>query len=159
MALGLDNRRRLPAALQSLLQREFDQALRRLEQAASDRPGDRVTGVHEFRRSVKRLRATLRLVRGAVPDRELSSIDRALGGAARRLGELRDAHARSLAAARLVRLVPRSMRALAMDAWRAGCEAGAGGGTPMRAAAVQALLRQSRVEMEMTRVQIGRAHV
>ena len=61
MALALDTRRRLPAALQSLLQREFEQACRRLDQAAGPLPQDVITGVHEFRRSVKRLRAALRL--------------------------------------------------------------------------------------------------
>ena len=83
MALSLDVRRKVPAALRTLLEREFDQSLRRLDQAAGDKPADRVEGVHEYRRSVKRLRAALQLASGVVPAAELHRIDRALSDAAR----------------------------------------------------------------------------
>lgn len=154
MALSLDTRRRLPAALQSLLQREFDQALKRLDQAAGPKPTDRVTGVHEFRRSVKRLRAALMLAEGAVPEDERRSIDRALGDAARRLGSLRDAHARRIAAERIVKLVPRSMRALAMDAWRTSGGSVAEAAAGLSNAAAQALVQASRADIELIRQRV-----
>ena len=154
MALALDTRRRLPAALQSLLQREFDQALRRLDQAGGDMPEDLVTGVHEFRRSVKRLRAALRMTEGVTGRRERETIDGMLGGAARRLGALRDAHARTLAARRIVRLVPRSMRALAMDAWRASGGTGTEAAAERGAEGVATLLRQSRSEIARARERV-----
>lgn len=154
MALSLDIRRRLPAALQSLLQREFDQALKRLDQAAGTKPADRVTGVHEFRRSVKRLRAALTLAEGVVPEGERRAIDRALGDAARRLGALRDAHARRIAAERIVKLVPRSMRALAMDAWRTSGGAVAEAAAGLSNAAAHALVHASRAEIEAIRQRV-----
>jgi hypothetical protein len=55
MALALDTRKPAGAALRLLLQREFIRADRRLDQAVSDVPSERIRGVHEFRRSVKRL--------------------------------------------------------------------------------------------------------
>ena len=115
MALSLDVRRKVPAALRTLLEREFDQSLRRLDQAAGDKPADRGEGVHEYRRSVKRLRAALQLASGVVPAAELHRIDRALSDAARRLGTLRDAHARRIAAERVAMLLPKVWRALAMQ--------------------------------------------
>lgn len=154
MPLALDTRRRLPAALQSLLQREFDQAIRRLDQAAGNKPTDRVTGVHEFRRSVKRLRAALMLMDGVVPEPELRAIDRALGDAARRLGSLRDAHARRIAAERIVKLVPKSMRALAMDAWRTSGGSVAEAAAGLSNAAAQALVHASRAEIESIRERV-----
>ena len=154
MALALDTRRRLPAALQSLLQREFDQALRRLDQAGGPKPSDRVTGVHEFRRSVKRLRAALLLTEGVVPETERRAIDRALGDAARRLGTLRDAHARRIAAERIVKLVPRSMRALAMDAWRTSGGAVSEAAAGLAPAAAHALVKASRDEIESIRQRV-----
>ncbi len=154
MALTLDTRRRLPAALHSLLQRELDHAVRRLDQAAGPTPDDLVTGVHEFRRSVKRLRAALQLLDGAVTTGERTAIDELLGGAARRLGALRDSHARTLAAQRVVRLVPRSMRALAMDAWRSAGGAGVEASTRQGEAGVAGLLRRSRAEIEQARARV-----
>ena len=154
MALALDTRRRLPAALQSLLQREFDQALRRLDQAGGPKPSDRVTGVHEFRRSVKRLRAALLLAEGVVPEGERRAIDRALGDAARRLGSLRDAHARRIAAERIVKLVPRSMRALAMDAWRASGGAVTEAAAGLSDAAARTLVQASQSEIESIRQRV-----
>ena len=154
MALALDTRRRLPAALHSLLQREFDQASRRLQQAVSPRPADRVTGVHEFRRSVKRLRAALLLVEGVVPEGERRAIDRALGDAARRLGALRDAHARRIAAERIVRLLPRPMRALAMDAWRTSGGSVAEAAAGLTPAAAQSLVQASRDEIAAIRQRV-----
>ena len=154
MALALDTRRRLPAALQSLLQREFEQACRRLDQAASPLPQDVVTGVHEFRRSVKRLRAALRLAEGVLGRRERESIDRALGDAARRLGALRDSHARTLAAQRIVRLLPRSMRALAMDAWRATGGSATEAAAERGAVSVPALVHESRGEIDQLRTRV-----
>ena len=154
MALTLDTRRRLPAALQSLMQREFDQALKRLDQAAGPRPADRVTGVHEFRRSVKRLRAALALAEGALPESERRAIDRALGDAARRLGALRDAHARRIAAERIVKLVPRPTRALAMDAWRTSGGSVAEAAAGLSPAASQSLVHASRAEVESIRLRV-----
>lgn len=154
MALALDTRRRLPAALHSLLQREFDQALRRLDQAAGGKPADRVTGVHEFRRSVKRLRAALMLAEGVVAEGERRAIDRALGDAARRLGALRDAHARRISAERIVKLVPRSVRALAMDAWRTSGGSVAEAAAGISDSAARALVQASRVEIESIRQRV-----
>lgn len=154
MALALDTRRRLPAALQSLLQREFDHALKRLDQAAGPKPADRVTGVHEFRRSVKRLRAALTLAEAAVPEGERRAIDRALGDAARRLGSLRDAHARRIAAERIVKLVPRPMRALAMDAWRTSGGSVAEAAAGLSNTAAHALVQSSRADIELVRQRV-----
>lgn len=154
MALSLDVRRKLPAALRTLLERELDQSLRRLAQADSRDAADRVQGVHEYRRSVKRLRAALQLASGVVPADEVRRVDRALGDAARRLGSLRDAHARCAAAERVAMLLPRAWRALAMDAWRAS------GGSVSEAAAepspeaVRALVRASHADMQAVRVRV-----
>lgn len=154
MALSLDVRRKLPAALRTLLEREFDQSLRRLDQAAGDRPADRVEGVHEFRRSVKRLRAALQLAAGVVPQAEWRRIDRALSDAARRLGTLRDAHARRIAAERVAMLLPKVWRALAMDAWRASGGMVTEAAAELSAASVRALLRASRADMQAIRERV-----
>lgn len=148
MALALDRRKPAGSALRLLLQREFVRAGRRLAQAASEDPAERVTGVHEFRRSVKRLRAAWRVARGAIGAQAHRDVDRGLGDAARRLGSLRDAHARTIAAGRIAALLPKSMRALALDAWRA-----TGGAVPeaagaMSAESVRALVRESRAELD-----------
>lgn len=154
MALALDTRKPAGAALRLLLQREFVRAGKRLAQAASEDPIERIQGVHEFRRSVKRLRAAWRLTRGTIAAPEQRRIDRALGGAARRLGSLRDAHARTIAAGRIAALLPRSMRALALDAWRA-----TGGAVPeaagaMRVEAVRRLVAESQAELEDVRTRV-----
>ena len=154
MALSLDVRRKVPAALRTLLEREFDQSLRRLDQASGDKPADRVEGVHEYRRSVKRLRAALQLASGVVPAAELQSIDRALGDAARRLGTLRDAHARRIAAERVTMLLPKMWRALAMDAWRASGGMVTEAAADLSQASVQALLQASRADMQAIRVRV-----
>jgi CHAD domain-containing protein len=154
MALALDLRKPAGAALRALLQREFVRAERRLAQAASDETTDRIQGVHEFRRCVKRLRAAWRLVRGAVAIREQRRIDQALGGAARRLGSLRDAHARTIAAGRIAALLPRSMRALALDAWRATGGAVSEAAGAMEVEAVRRLVRESQSELEDVRVRV-----
>ena len=154
MALSLDVRRKLPAALRTLLEREFDQSLRRLDQAAGDRPADRVEGVHEFRRSVKRLRAALQLAAGVVPQAEWRRVDRALSDAARRLGTLRDAHARRIAAERVAMLLPKVWRALAMDAWRASGGMVTEAAAELSAASVRALLRASRADMQAIRERV-----
>lgn len=139
-----------------MLDREFEAAARRLTQAEGWRPEHRVEGVHEFRRSVKRLRAALALSAHVVGQREWKSVDAALSAAARRLGSLRDAHARRAAAQRLVRLLPRSIRALAMDAWRAS------GGAVTEAAAepseeiVHRLVRASAIELRAIRDRVTR---
>lgn len=109
----------MPVSLRAVLEHEFDAAERRLRQAEGWRSEDRVEGVHEFRRAVKRLRAAVSIAAAEVGEREWTSVDRGLSAAARRLGGLRDAHARRAAAQRLVRLLPRSTRAVGMDAWRA----------------------------------------
>lgn len=154
MGLALDTRKPAGAALRTLLQREFVRAEKRLVQAASDDTIERIKGVHEFRRSVKRLRAAWRMVRGAVAAQEQRRIDQALGGAARRLGSLRDAHARTIAASRIAALLPRSMRALALDAWRA-----TGGAVPeaagaMGVEAVRRLVRESQAELADARARV-----
>ncbi len=83
--------------------------------------------------------------------RECRAMDRALSEAARRLGSLRDAHARRIAAERVAMLLPRQLRALAMDAWRMS------GGSVSEAAAglsvqgIQELVEASRREMEAIR--------
>lgn len=154
MALSLDVRRKVPAALRTLLEREFDQSLRRLDQATGDRPADRVEGVHEFRRSVKRLRAALQLAVGVVPQAESRRIDRALSDAARRLGTLRDAHARRIAAERVAMLLPKVWRALAMDAWRASGGMVTEAAAELSAASVRALLRASRADMQAIRERV-----
>lgn len=151
MALTLDARRPLSEALGVLLDREFGQALSRLDQACGESPEDRVQGVHEFRRSVKRLRAGVSLLQGVLPTREHAAIDRALGDAARRLGTLRDAHARMAAAERVVRLLPRTMRALGMDAWRATGGLASEAAAEVSQAAVHRLVDASRREMETLR--------
>ena len=155
MALALDIRRPAGTALRTLLQREFVRAGKRLDQATADSPSERVKGVHEFRRSVKRLRAALRLARGVIGAQAHRVLDRALGGAARRLGTLRDAHARTIAAGRIAALLPRSTRAVAMDAWRAtgGAVAEAAGG--MSVEAVRALVRESRAEIDAAQAQVA----
>ena len=151
MALALDTRRSAGSALQLLLQREFARAVKRLDQAAESSAKDRIQGVHEFRRSVKRLRAALRLARPVIGGAEHRAIDRSLGDSARRLGALRDAHARTIAAGRIAALLPRAMRALALDAWRAtgGAASEAAGGMPLDS--VLALVRESRLELEAVR--------
>ena len=154
MAASLDARRPLPASLRAVLEREFATAARRLAQAEGWKLDDRVEGVHEFRRSVKRLRAAVALAAGEVGEREAKAVDKALSAAARRLGALRDAHARLAAAQRLVRLLPRSLRALAMDGWRA-----AGGAVTEAAAepgeeAVHRLVKASVAEMESVRARV-----
>ncbi len=154
MALTLDARRPISEALGVLLDREFEQALSRLDQACGASMGDRVEGVHEFRRSVKRLRAAVSLLQGVAPAREHAAIDRALGDAARRLGTLRDAHARMAAAERVVRLLPRTMRALGMDAWRATGGAVSEAAAEMSPAAVHRLIKASRLEMEALRERV-----
>jgi CHAD domain-containing protein len=154
MALSLDVRRKVPAALRTLLEREFDQSLRRLDQAAGDRPADRVEGVHEYRRSVKRLRAALQLASGVVPAAELHGIDRALSAAARRLGTLRDAHARRIAAERVAMLLPKVWRALAMDAWRSSGGMVTEAAADLPQASVQSLLQASRSDMQAIRVRM-----
>jgi CHAD domain-containing protein len=154
MALSLDVRRKVPAALRTLLEREFDQSLRRLEQAAGDKPADRVEGVHEYRRSVKRLRAALQLASGVVPAAELHGIDRALSDAARRLGTLRDAHARRIAAERVAMLLPKVWRALAMDAWRSSGGMVTEAAADLPQASVQSLLQASRSDMQAIRVRV-----
>jgi len=156
MALTLDARRPLSEALGLLLDREFGQALSRLDQACGESTGDRVEGVHEFRRSVKRLRAGVSLLQGVTPAREHAAIDRALGDAARRLGTLRDAHARMAAAERVVRLLPRTMRALGMDAWRASGGLVSEAAAEVAPAAVHRLVRASRQEMEALRERVRR---
>ncbi len=156
MAASLDARRPLPASLRAVLEREFETAARRLTQAEGWRPEDRVEGVHEFRRSVKRLRAALALTVGVVGEREWRSIDKALSAAARRLGALRDAHARRAAAQRLVRLLPRSMRALAMDAWRASGGAVTEAAAEPKDEAVHRLVHASAGEMRSIRDRVTR---
>jgi len=151
MALSLDTRRSVPAALGSFLEREFDQSMRRLNQACGWKPQDRIEGVHEFRRSVKRLRAALQLTAGVVEKSALHSLDRALGDAARRLGSLRDAHARRIAAERVAKLLPRQWRALAMDAWRASGGSVAEAAAGLSAEAVQVLVQACRIEMDSIR--------
>lgn len=155
MALALDTRRPAGTSLHTLLQREFARAGKRLDQAGAESPSERVKGVHEFRRSVKRLRAALRLARDVTGAQAHRAIDRALGGAARRLGTLRDAHARTIAAGRIAALLPRAMRAVAMDAWRAtgGAVAEAAGG--MSVEAVCALVRESRAEIDAAQAQVA----
>jgi CHAD domain-containing protein len=93
----------------------------------------------------------LRLARGMAGDRSCRAVDRALAGCARRLGPLRDAHARTLAAGRLASRLPRATRALALDAWRVtgGAVKEAAGG--MSADAVRGLVRESRAEIESAR--------
>ena len=154
MALSLDVRRKVPAALRTLLEREFDQSLRRLDQAAVDKPADRVEGVHEYRRSVKRLRAALQLASGVVPAAELHRIDRALSDAARRLSTLRDAHARRIAAERVAMLLPKVWRALAMDAWRASGGMVTEAAADLSQASVQSLLQASRADMQAIRARV-----
>lgn len=156
MAASLDARRPLPASLRAVLEREFEAAARRLSQAEGWRPEDRVEGVHEFRRSVKRLRAALALTVGVVGQREWKSVDKALSTAARRLGALRDAHARRAAAQRLVRLLPRSMRALAMDAWRASGGSVTEAAAEPREDAVHRLVHASAGEMRSIRDRVTR---
>jgi CHAD domain-containing protein len=154
MALALEIRRPAGSALRLLFQREFVRAGKRLVQAASDTPRERVEGVHEFRRSVKRLRAAMRVARQVVTEREWRGIDGALGDAARRLGSLRDAHARTIAAGRIAALLPRPMRALALDAWRAtGGVVTESAGDPS-VGSVRALVRESRAELEAARERV-----
>jgi CHAD domain-containing protein len=151
MALALDTRKPAGSALQLLLQREFVRAGKRLDQAAGASAKDRIQGVHEFRRSVKRLRAALRLARPAIGVAEHRAIDRSLGDSARRLGALRDAHARTIAAGRIAALLPRSMRALALDAWRATGGAASEAAGEMSLESVRTLVKESRVELEAVR--------
>ena len=110
--------------------------------------------MHEYRRSVKRLRAALQLASGVVPAAELHRIDRALSDAARRLGTLRDAHARRIAAERVAMLLPKVWRALAMDAWRSSGGMVTEAAADLPQASVQSLVQASRADMQAIRVRV-----
>jgi CHAD domain-containing protein len=145
----------MPVSLRAVLEREFDAAERRLRQAAGWKSDDRVEGVHEFRRAVKRLRAAVSIAAAQVGEREWKAVDRGLAGAARRLGGLRDAHARCSAAQRLVRLLPRSTRAVGMDAWRAAGGSVTEAAAEPSAVAVHRLLQASAGELEGLRHRVA----
>lgn len=80
---GTDVRRGIVQALESVI----EHAVRAVEAVQSDR----VTAVHEFRKSVRRARAVLALCRDEIPQEEFRALWRDLRDAARPTSHLRDA--------------------------------------------------------------------
>jgi CHAD domain-containing protein len=80
-----------PAELHRVLDARFDTAIAELERLGHDP----VRAVHEGRKAIKRLRAVLRLARGALGDNAYRRENASLRDAGRRLAPLRDAMAMS----------------------------------------------------------------
>jgi CHAD domain-containing protein len=125
---------------------ELDNAIRQLTEGVSSDP---VTGVHEARKSVKKERALLRLVRRELGDDTYRAENTALRDAARRLSGLRDAQVGLLTLDRLAEPatghVPPSTMERVRTALAADGAAHTPAGLPAAAAAVAVELTDVRV--------------
>jgi len=106
----------LPRGVERLLRTEIDAALQLLSQP-SERPLD--YRVHEVRKTLKRLRALLTLVKGSAPDATLDRLRQLLRTAAHSLAELRSSAALAHAYGTLLERHPNLLDAPVREAVRA----------------------------------------
>ncbi len=88
MAYRLEQKESVGEGIHRIAAEELDAALAQLREELAENP---VTAVHEARKSLKKERALLRLVRGSIPKRAFREENRRLRDAGRRLSSLRDA--------------------------------------------------------------------
>ena len=87
MSFEFKKRESLKKGLTRIAAEEADDAIARLKK----RGGDRIETVHEVRKSIKKLRALLRLVRGAIGKKSYRLVNDALRDIGRQLSDARDA--------------------------------------------------------------------
>jgi CHAD domain-containing protein len=88
MAYRLEHQEGIGEGIHRIAEEELDAALAQLGDGLAENP---VTAVHEARKSLKKERALLRLVRGSLPKRVFREENGRLRDAGRRLSSLRDA--------------------------------------------------------------------
>lgn len=79
-----------PADLRTWLVREFSEAVAAAKAAAASVTGNSATSVHETRKALRRSRAVLEMLAGALPKSERKAVRRALRDARRALSTARD---------------------------------------------------------------------
>jgi len=87
MAYRLEQEESVREGIHRIAEEELDSALAQLRDGLAENP---VTAVHEARKSLKKERALLRLVRGSIPKRVFPEENVRLRDAGRRLSSLRD---------------------------------------------------------------------
>jgi CHAD domain-containing protein len=154
VAYRLRNSESPARGLRRCAREELDNAIEQLTEGVSSDP---VTGVHEARKSLKKERALLRLVRGEIGDGTYRAENAALRDAARRLSGLRDAQVGLLTLDRLAEPAAGHVPPETMERLRAALGAGGNGtapaGLPAVAAAVAVELTDVRARVKGWRLE------
>jgi CHAD domain-containing protein len=154
MAYRLSDGESPARGLRRCAREELDNAIEQLTEGVSSDP---ITGVHEARKSLKKERALLRLVRGEIGDGTYRAENGALRDAARRLSGLRDAQVGLLTLDRLAEPAAGQVPLETMERLRAALAGDGDGrapdGLPALAAAVAVELTDVRARVKSWRLE------
>ncbi len=151
MAYRLEHSEALGEGIHRIAEEELDAALAQLREELSENP---VTAVHEARKSLKKERALLRLVRGSIPKRVFREENARLRDGGHRLSSFRDAQ---VAVQTVDGLADRYAGQLSKAAFERVRDAvGTGGPAPEGEAPMQAAAAASAADVEQAREAVDR---
>ncbi len=107
--------------VQKILHQECESSHIRLSQALGNFGHDQIEGIRGYRRAVKKIRCALLLTAGSLSAHERQKLDEQWVGLGRRLGYLRDMHAREKKIYEIILSLPVAVQSEALQALRNIC--------------------------------------